>query len=58
MKAYLQNTFALEPIVADCQALDVEGIGKLMKALLYTFPMSELRVHLPGGWTRWSRSIP
>ena len=53
MKAYLQNTFALEPIVADCQALDAEGIGKLMKALLYTFPMSELRVHLP----RWMDAL-
>ena len=53
VKAYLQNTFALEPIVADCQALDAEGIGKLMKALLYTFPMSELRVHLP----RWMDAL-
>ena len=53
VKAYLQNTFALEPIVADCQALDAEGIGKLMMALLYTFPMSELRVHLP----RWMDAL-
>ena len=53
VKAYLQNTFGLEPIVADCQALDAEGIGKLMKALLYTFPMSELRVHLP----RWMDAL-
>ena len=53
VKAYLQSTFGLEPIVADCQALDAEGIGKLMKALLYTFPMSELRVHLP----RWMDAL-
>ena len=52
-KAYLKNNFDLEPIVADCQALDAEGIGKLMKALLYTFPMSELRVHLP----RWMDAL-
>ena len=39
--------------MADCQALDAEGIGKLMKALLYTFPMSELRVHLP----RWMDAL-
>ena len=39
----------MEPIVADCQALDTEGIARLLKALLYTFPMTELHVHLP----RW-----
>ena len=39
--------------MADCQALDAEGIGKLMKALLYTFPMSELRVYLP----RWMDAL-
>ena len=36
-------------MVADCQSLDTEGIGEILKALLYAFPMTELRVHLP----RW-----
>ena len=36
-------------MVADCQTLDSEGIAALLKELLYAFPMSELRVHLP----RW-----
>jgi len=36
-------------MLADCQTLDVEGISGLLKALLYAFPMTELRVHLP----RW-----
>ena len=36
-------------MVADCQALDGEKIGQMLQALLYTFPMTELRVHLP----RW-----
>ena len=36
-------------IVADCQAMDIHGIIALLKALLYTFPMKELRVKLP----RW-----
>ena len=33
--------------MADCQALDPEGIAQLLRALLYTFPMRELRVYLP-----------
>ena len=39
----------VEPMVADCQSLDGEGIRQMLKALLYTFPMSRLQVHLP----RW-----
>ena len=45
----IQKEFGVDPVVADCQALDAEGIARLLKALLYTFPMTELRVHLP----RW-----
>ena len=49
VKAYLAEEFGVDAAVADCQALDVEGIGDLLGKLLYTFPMRELRVHLP----RW-----
>ena len=45
----IKREYGVEPVIADCQALDAEGIGKLLQALLYTFPMTELRVHLP----RW-----
>ncbi len=45
----IQKTYGITPMVADCQALDTKGIADLLKALLYTFPMTELRVHLP----RW-----
>ena len=47
------HEFGLEPVIADCQAMDTEGIAALLKALLYTFPMSELRVHLP----RWMDAL-
>ena len=53
VKNYLETTFSVEPVIADCQALDADGIGRVMKALLYTFPMSELRVHLP----RWMDAL-
>lgn len=49
VKSEIQKEYGVEPVVADCQALDGDGIGNLLRALLYTFPMTELRVHLP----RW-----
>jgi stage IV sporulation protein A len=36
-------------VIADCQALDEAGIRDLLKALLCTFPLGQLEVHLP----RW-----
>ena len=45
----ISREFGVTPWVADCQQLDGEGIAQLMKALLYSFPMGQLRVHLP----RW-----
>ncbi len=49
VKEGIQKEYGLDPVIADCQAMDVEEIGELLKALLYAFPMMELRVHLP----RW-----
>ena len=48
-RRYIGKEFGLEPVVADCQILDEKGIARLLKKLLYNFPMSRLRVHLP----RW-----
>ena len=45
----IQKEYGVAAMIADCQALDTENIGNLLKALLYAFPMTELRVHLP----RW-----
>ena len=45
----IRKDHGVDPIVADCQAMDTDGIQRLLKALLYTFPMTQLRVHLP----RW-----
>ena len=49
VRNHIYKEYGVNPIVADCQAMDLEGITRLLKALLYTFPMTELRVHLP----RW-----
>ncbi len=47
--AEIRGAFGIEPVVADCQAMDTAGIARLLRALLYTFPMTALQVHLP----RW-----
>ena len=46
---YIREQFGVEPMVVDGQTLDAEGIGRMLRSLLYTFPMAELRVYLP----RW-----
>lgn len=53
VRAYIQKEFGITPIVADCQSMGVDGITGLLRALLFTFPMTELRVHLP----RWMDAL-
>ena len=45
----IREEFGIEPMIADCQALDTEDIKELLKGLLYSFPMQALHIHLP----RW-----
>jgi len=45
----IADKFGIKAIAADCQALDKEGITRLLKELLYAFPLSQIQVHLP----RW-----
>ena len=49
VKQAIGERYGLEPVICDCQALDREGVGQLLKALLFTFPMGRLYVYLP----RW-----
>ena len=49
----LCGEFGVDAVCADCQALDAGEIGELLRALLYAFPMTELRVHLP----RWMDAL-
>ena len=53
VKQYIHKEYGVVPVVADCQALDAEGIGYLLKALLFTFPMTQLQIHLP----RWMDAL-
>lgn len=53
LREQLKQEFGLDAVIADCQALDTEQIGELLKALLYSFPLKELRVYLP----RWMDAL-
>ena len=53
VKQHIYKEYEVMPVVADCQALDTEGIGYLLKALLFTFPMTQLQIHLP----RWMDAL-
>ena len=50
---HIRSQFGIEPLIADCQALDQEGICELFQQLLYAFPMQQLQVYLP----RWMDAL-
>ena len=49
LKEQLRTDFHVDALIADCQAMDSDGIARLLRSLLYCFPMRELRVYMP----RW-----
>ena len=49
LKEELYRQFGVEAMILDAQGMDLGDIGDLFRAMLYQFPMQELRVHLP----RW-----
>lgn len=53
VKQRIEQEFGITPVAADCQTLDKEGIQDILKALLYSFPMTELRIFLP----RWMDAL-
>ena len=53
VKEYLLSEFGVDAAIADCQALDSDGIAELLEELLYAFPMQELKIYLP----RWMDAL-
>ncbi len=53
VRSDIKRDYDVDAVVADCQALDKEGIGRLLTALLYSFPLHEVQVHLP----RWMDAL-
>ena len=49
LQSQLREAWGLEPVVADCQAMEEGDIRELLGKLLYSFPMTELKIWLP----RW-----
>ena len=53
VKEQLQQEFGICASIADCQALDTDGIAGLLRELLYSFPMRELHIFMP----RWLAAL-
>lgn len=53
VKDMLKAKYGIDAAIADCQALDADGISRLLKELLYAFPIGQLRVYLP----RWMDAL-
>ena len=51
LRCELEETYGVHAVTADCQSLHEAELGELLRALLYTFPMREVRVFLPA-WVR------
>ena len=49
VKDQIRQEFGIEAYVCDCQSLDTEGIGEILRQLLYRFALHEIHVQLP----RW-----
>ncbi len=53
VKSHIMATHGINAMIADCQALDIEGISNLLSQLLYAFPMKECQIFLP----RWMDAL-
>ena len=53
VREQIKAQHGVDAVVADCQALDPDGIRMLLLQLLYAFPMKELRIFLP----RWMDAL-
>ena len=49
----LQQEFGLDPLIADCQAMDVPALMALFRGILLAFPIREIRVYFP----KWIESL-
>ena len=53
VKDEIKAKFGIDAAIADCQALDAEGLTRLLTELLYAFPIRQLRVYMP----RWMDAL-
>ena len=50
---HIRDHYGVEPLVADCQGIDLNGISELLRRALYAFPMEAMEVFLP----RWMDAL-
>ena len=53
VKNRIKEQFGVDAVTADCQALELQQLGLLLRQLLYSFPMQQLKVYLP----RWMDAL-
>lgn len=53
VQQHIADSYGIQAFIADCQAMDTQDIGDMLSALLYAFPMQELRLYLP----RWMDAL-
>ena len=53
LKKELEEKFSVSCMTADCQSMEEPDFKKLFGTLLYTFPMTQLQIHLP----RWMDAL-
>jgi len=53
LREELAAEYDISPLVMDCRKVTLPGIREIFQALLYTFPMAQLKVHLP----RWMDAL-
>ncbi|MBR4016447.1 MAG: stage IV sporulation protein A, partial [Oscillospiraceae bacterium] len=53
VKRYIKETYGVDGIIADCQAMSCDDINDMFQQLLYSFPMQMLCVQFP----RWMDAL-
>ena len=58
VKAYLDQEFGIHAFVCDCQAADTEDICGMFRQLLYTFPLQQVHIFMPGWMNALEKTHP
>ena len=53
VKKRIAESYGIDAVIADCQALDESGIQELLQGVLYAFPLESIRIHMP----RWMDAL-
>ena len=53
VKNRIAESYGIDAVIADCQALDESGIRELLQGILYAFPLESIHIHMP----RWMDAL-